>query len=396
MPLAACWGRPHRFLACRPHLDPAHVAIVGARSWEPRGWSCSKAGVKIFFMPGSRPAACPPCCAGHDASPAPGTAGFGVSVDLDAMGCAALPATTCLVPDGLDRGRSSTPSTDCAAADLMALGSSNTFPERDRDGSGAGWVRDIAAAALGPTTAQLRQRENTFGARNYAPLPVVFTAARGVWLWDVEGRRYLDMMSAYSAVSFGPQPPALVRALIDQASRLASPRGPTPATAAADARTPVGAAGPRPGAAGEHRPLEAVETAIKGRPPVGLQARAWPTDQARIIVCANNFHGRSTTIVGFSSSPVPRRLRPPSRRASAASPGDAAASRRPSPQHRRLLFRAHPGRGGIDPARRLAGLLRRAVPPALNVLLIADGVQTGLGRTSRLLACGHGACAPTA
>jgi ornithine--oxo-acid transaminase len=135
-----------------------------------------------------------------------------VSVDLDSMDCAALPATTCLVPDGLDpqelvdalHGLRS-------CADLAASRSSNTCPSATATAAAPAGCWN-SPPPPGPTTATLRQREDTFGAHNYAPLPVVFTRGEGVWLWDVEGRRYLDMMSAYSAVSFGHSHPRLVRA----------------------------------------------------------------------------------------------------------------------------------------------------------------------------------------
>ena len=225
MPLAALLGIGDETLTGLPgpHLDPAHVTIIGARSWEPEELKLlQKLGVKIFFMPEVKTRGLAAVLCDAMSIVRNGTAGFGVSVDLDAMDCAKLPATTCLVPDGIDPQEL----VDALhglrnCADLAGLEIVEYVPERDRDGSGARWVLEIASAALGPTTAQLRHREEAFGARNYAPLPVVFTRGEGAWLWDVEGRRYLDMMSAYSAVSFGHSHPRLVKALTEQAGRLA-------------------------------------------------------------------------------------------------------------------------------------------------------------------------------
>ena len=395
MPLSALLGVGHEALTGLPgpHLDPAHVAIVGARSWEPEELELlQKLGVKIFFMPEVQARGLPAVLCEAMTIARDGTAGFGVSVDLDSIDCAALPATTCLVPDGLDpqelvdalHGLRS-------CADLMALEIVEYVPERDRDGSGAGWVRDLAAAALGPTTAQLRQREDTFGARNYAPLPVVFTRGEGVWLWDVEGRRYLDMMSAYSAVSFGHSHPRLVRALTEQASRLA-----LTSRAYSNDRLPLmlerlSALLGYDRALPVNTGLEAVETAIKAARKWAYKLKGVADGQAEIIVCANNFHGRSTTIVGFSSEAQYRDGFGPFAPGFCSIPyGDAAALEAAiTPNTAAFLFEPIQGEGGIviPPAgwlARCAEICRQH-----NVLLIADEVQTGLGRTGRLLACEH-------
>ncbi|HMV19611.1 MAG TPA: ornithine--oxo-acid transaminase, partial [Rhodocyclaceae bacterium] len=253
------------------------------------------------------------------------------------------------------------------------------------------WVAEFAAAALGPTTARLLAHEARHGARNYAPLPVVFSRGEGAWLWDVEGRRYLDMMSAYSAVSFGHSHPRLVRALTEQAGRLAltsraysNDRLPQmlerlTASLGYDRALPVNTG------------LEAVETALKAARKWAYTVKGVPADQAEIIVCDGNFHGRSTTIVGFSSEDQYRDgfgpFTPGFRRIPF---GDAdALAAALTPHTAAFLFEPIQGEGGIriPPAgwlARCAELCRQA-----NVLLIADEVQTGLGRTGRLLACEH-------
>jgi ornithine--oxo-acid transaminase len=395
MPMAALLGVGDENLTGLPgpHLDPAHVVIVGARSWEPEELTLlNKLGVKIFFMPEVKARGLSVVLGEAMRIARKGTAGFGVSVDLDAVDCAKLPATTCLVPDGLDPQEL----TDAlhglrSCADLVGFEIVEYVPERDKDGSGARWVADFAAAALGPTTAQLRDREQAYGARNYAPLPVVFTRGTGVWLWDVEGRRYLDMMSAYSAMSFGHSHPRLVRALSEQAGCLA-----LTSRAYSNDRLPLmlerlSALLGYDQALPVNTGLEAVETAIKAARKWAYKIKGVPDGQAEIIVCNNNFHGRSTTIVGFSSEAQYRDGFGPFPDGFRSVPfGDADALEAAiTPNTAAFLFEPIQGEGGINIPP--AGWLARCadICRTHNVLLIADEVQTGLGRTGRLLACDH-------
>ncbi len=400
MPLAALLGVGDEALTGLPgpHLDPTHVVVVGARSWEPEEpVLLERLGVRVFTMAdiearGLSAVLCDAMSIARD-----GTAGFGVSVDLDAMDCARLPATTCLVPDGLDpqelvdvlHGLRN-------CADLVGFEIVEYVPERDRDGRGARWVVNLAAAALGPTTAQLRHREETFGAHNYAPLPVVFSRGDGVWLWDVEGRRYLDMMSAYSAVSFGHSHPRLVRALADQAARLA-----LTSRAYSNDRLPLmlerlSALLGYDQALPVNTGVEAVETAIKAARKWAYKIKGVPEGLAEIIVCANNFHGRTTTVIGFSSEAQYRDGFGPFAPGFRSIPfGNAAALEAAiTPHTAAFLVEPIQGEGGINipPAgwlARCAALCRER-----DVLLIADEVQTGLGRTGKLLACEHDGVRP--
>ncbi|TXH79567.1 MAG: ornithine--oxo-acid transaminase [Thauera aminoaromatica] len=250
---------------------------------------------------------------------------------------------------------------------------------------------ELAAAALGPTTATLRQREDTFGAHNYAPLPVVFTRGKGSWLWDVEGRRYLDMMSAYSAVSFGHSHPRLVAALTDQAGRLA-----LTSRAYSNDRLPLmlerlSALLGYDRALPVNTGLEAVETALKAARKWAHTIKGVPDGQAEIIVCDNNFHGRSTTIISFSSEAQYRNGFGPLTPGFRSIPfGDAdALAAAITPRTAAFLFEPIQGEGGIviPPPGWLARCAE--ICRANGVLLIADEVQTGLGRTGRLLACQH-------
>src|SRR5690606_8896806 len=146
-----------------------------------------------------------------------------------------------------------------------------------------------------------RELEKAFCAPNYDPLPVVLTRGEGVWLWDVEGRKYIDMMSAYSAVSHGHSHPRIVNTLARQARQLAvtsrayhsDQLGPFVQKlceiTGLDAACPMNTG------------AEAVETAIKCARRWGYRIKGIPADRAEIIVADGNFHGRTTTIVGFSS-----------------------------------------------------------------------------------------------
>ncbi len=233
--------------------------------------------------------------------------------------------------------------------------------------------------------------ERRYGATNYAPLPVVLTRGEGVWLWDEDGRRYLDMLSAYSAVSFGYGHPKLLAALQEQAARLAvtsrayyTDRLP-PFLARLCEITGMDRALPMSTGA------EGVETAIKCARKWAYVVKKVPDGRARIICCSGNFHGRTSTIVGFSSEPQYRDQFGPYADAFDHVPfGDAAAlAAAITPQTAAFLVEPVQGEAGIivPPEGYLARCAR--ICRERNVLLIVDEVQTGLGRTGRILACHH-------
>ncbi len=234
--------------------------------------------------------------------------------------------------------------------------------------------------------------EKRYGATNYAPLPVVLSRGEGVWLWDEDGRRYLDMLSAYSAVSFGYGHPRLLAALNEQAARLAvtsrayyTDRLP-PFLARLCELTGMDRALPMSTGA------EGVETAIKVARKWAYVVKKVPVGRAQIIVCAGNFHGRTSTIVGFSSEPQYRdAFGPYAAEAFRHVPyGDAAALEAAiTPETAAFLVEPVQGEAGIvvPPEGYLAQCAR--ICREKNVLLIADEVQTGLGRTGKLFACQH-------
>ena len=233
--------------------------------------------------------------------------------------------------------------------------------------------------------------ERRYGATNYDPLPIVLARGDGVWLYDEEGRRYLDMLSAYSAVSFGYGHPKLVKTLTEQAQRLAitsrafySDRLP-PFLARLCEITGMDRALPMTTGA------EGVETAIKCARKWAYTVKKVPDDQAELIVCAANFHGRTSTIVGFSTEPQYRQgfgpYAPGTRHVRF---GDAAALEAAiTPNTAAFLVEPVQGEAGIivPPEGYLTEVAR--ICRANNVLLIVDEVQTGLGRTGKVLACQH-------
>jgi ornithine--oxo-acid transaminase len=225
--------------------------------------------------------------------------------------------------------------------------------------------------------------ERRYGAANYHPLAVTLQRGAGVWLFDTAGRRYLDMMSAYSAVSFGHGHPALVRVLTEQAERLAVTSRAFhtdrlgPFLRAVCATTGMAKALPM------NTGAEAVETAVKAARKWGYKVKRIPEGRAEIIVAAGNFAGRTTTIIGFSSEAQYRDGFGPFAPGFVSVPfGDAAALEAAiTPNTAAFLVEPIQGEAGIivPPAGYLARA--REICTRHGVLLICDEVQTGLGRT---------------
>jgi ornithine--oxo-acid transaminase len=233
--------------------------------------------------------------------------------------------------------------------------------------------------------------ERRYGAHNYAPLPVELARGQGAHLWDTAGRRYVDMMSAYSAASHGHAHPRIVAALEAQVRRLAVPSrayyndrlGPFLAElcrlTGLDAALPMNTG------------AEAVETAIKAARRWGYQVKGIAADRAEIIVASGNFHGRTTTVISFSSEPDYRDGFGPFTPGFRSVPfGDLAAMERAiTPSTAAVLIEPIQGEAGIivPPAGWLAGV--RRLCDAHGVLLILDEVQSGLGRTGAWFAFEH-------
>jgi ornithine--oxo-acid transaminase len=242
-----------------------------------------------------------------------------------------------------------------------------------------------------PASPAFIARERSFAARNYDPLPVVLSHGEGAWITDVDGRRYLDLMSAYSAVSFGHAHPYIVDALVAQARELA-----VTSRAFFNDKLPLllervtkltGLPRAIPASGG----AEAVETALKAVRKWAYRVKGVASDRAQVIVCRNNFHGRSITIVGFSSEAQYREGFGPFPPGFVTIPfGNVAALEAAiTPETAAFLVEPIQGEGGIivPPDGYLAECAR--ICRAHNVLLICDEIQTGLGRTGYVLACEH-------
>lgn len=228
-------------------------------------------------------------------------------------------------------------------------------------------------------------------ARNYLPLPVLLNRGHGVHLWDTDGTRYLDMMSSYSAVSHGHAHPRILRVLHDQAQQLAmcsrayhsTTLGPFADKLAEltglDLMLPMNTG------------AEAVETAVKAARQWGYVAKGIPEDKAEIIVADGNFHGRTTTVISFSTEESYRRNFGPFTPGFVTAPyGDLDAfTRAITPNTAAILIEPIQGEAGIKlpPEGFIKGL--RDLCDRNNVLLIIDEVQSGLGRTGKMFCFQH-------
>ncbi len=235
------------------------------------------------------------------------------------------------------------------------------------------------------------QLEEQFGAHNYHPLDVVISKGQGVWVEDVEGNRYLDCLSAYSALNQGHVHPKILKALVEQASKVT-----LTSRAFRNDQLPLlykelselsGYEMSLPMNSG----AEAVETAIKVARKWAYQTKKVPRHQAEIIVAAGNFHGRTVSIISFSTEPSYRDDFGPFTPGFVTVPyGDAAAIQSAiTPNTAAVLLEPIQGEGGviIPPA----GYLKSVAEICRNnqVLFIADEIQTGLGRTGKLFATHH-------
>lgn len=240
-------------------------------------------------------------------------------------------------------------------------------------------------------TQELVDLENEFGVHNYHPLDVVLERGEGVWVYDVEGRRYLDCLAAYSAVNQGHCHPEILRALHEQAGKITLTsrafRNEQLAMFCKEIHELTGFEMVLPMNSG----TEAVESAIKVVRKWGYKAKGIPQDKAEIIVCAGNFHGRTITIVSFSCSEEYRDGFGPFPAGFKVIPyGDADALRMAiTPNTCAFLVEPIQGEGGIIIPR--DGYLHdaAAICKENNVLLVMDEIQSGLGRTGKMFAYEH-------
>lgn len=240
-------------------------------------------------------------------------------------------------------------------------------------------------------SADIISREKERCAYNYAPLPVVLSKGQGVWLWDVEGTQYLDMMSAYSAVSHGHHHPKLIAALKEQVDTLAVTSRAFYSNKLYSFMELICELAQLDMALPMNTGAEAVETAIKAARRWGYRHKNIPKDQAEIIVAENNFHGRTLTITSFSTDEAYKKDYGPFTPGFKAIPfGDADALRKTITSNT-CAFLVEPMQGEAGIVLPPKGWLKEVegICKENNVLLIIDEIQTGLGRTGKLFAFEH-------
>lgn len=248
------------------------------------------------------------------------------------------------------------------------------------------------------TSQQAIDLENKFGAHNYHPLPVVLSRGEGVYVWDVEGKKYYDFLSAYSAVNQGHCHPKIVNAMVQQAQTLTLTSrafhndmlGKYEKFACEffgfDKLLPMNTG------------AEAVETALKLCRKWAYEVKGIIENEAEIIVCENNFHGRTTTIISFSNDPVASKNFGPYTEGFIKIKYDdlkaLEVALKSSPNVAGFLVEPIQGEAGVYVPSDDYLLKAKALCESYNVLFIADEVQTGIARTGRLLAtCGNCSCA---
>ena len=234
--------------------------------------------------------------------------------------------------------------------------------------------------------------EERYGAHNYHPIPVVLNRGLGVFVWDVDGRRYFDCLSGYSAVNQGHCHPRIIASLIDQAGILTLTSRAFHSDQLGEYTRYVTDYFGYDKVLPMNTGVEAVETAIKLCRRWGYQVKGIADSKAKIIVCAGNFHGRTSTVISFSTDPESNRQFGPY------APGFVIIPYNDVPALRKAL--EDPDIAGflVEPIQGEAGVVvpdegylqaARGVCRDAQALFIADEIQTGLGRTGRLLACDY-------
>ncbi len=243
---------------------------------------------------------------------------------------------------------------------------------------------------------QIIELTQRFSAHNYGPLDVVLRSGEGSWVEDIEGKRYLDLLSAYGAINFGHKNPRIIKAAHEQLERL------TLVSRAFYSENFAYLCQELAEFCGKDKVLlmnsgaEAVETAVKAARKWAYEVKGVPQDEAEIIVCSDNFHGRTTTIVGFSTSADSRTNFGPFTPGFTSIPyGDAAAlDAAITDRTAAFIFEPILGEGGIiiPPD----GYVRqvREICSRRNVLMVADEIQSGMCRTGSIFACDHESVVP--
>lgn len=250
----------------------------------------------------------------------------------------------------------------------------------------------LHAFTISEKTQHYLDLEEQYGAHNYHPLPVVLNRGEGVFVWDVDGKRYYDFLSGYSAVNQGHCHPKILAALTEQAARLTL----TSRAFHSDLLGEYAAFVTRFFGYDKVLPMntgvEAVETALKLCRRWGYMVKGIPENKAKIIVCANNFHGRTLNVISFSTDPAARTDFGPYM------PGYEVIPYNNLPALEKALQDKHVAGFLVEPIQGEAGVMvpdegylskARQYCEDANVLFIADEIQTGLARTGKMLCCDH-------
>ena len=234
--------------------------------------------------------------------------------------------------------------------------------------------------------------EHEYSAHNYHPLPVVLSRGEGPYVWDVEGKRYLDFLSGYSAVNQGHCHPRLVNALVEQASKLTLTSRAFHSDKLGEYAEFITQYFGYDKVLPMNTGVEAVETAIKITRKWGYEVKGIPDGQAKIVVCAGNFHGRTSTVISFSSDPTARTHFGPYMPGFITIPyNDAAALEEALQDDTVAGFLVEPIQGEAGVVVPEDGYLAKckSICEQHRVLFMADEIQTGLARTGKMLACDH-------
>lgn len=235
-------------------------------------------------------------------------------------------------------------------------------------------------------------REEKFGAHNYEPLPVVLEKGEGIYVWDVDGKKYYDFLSAYSAVNQGHCHPKIVGAMVDQAKKLTLTSRAFYNNVLGEYEEYITKLFGYDKVLPMNTGAEAVETAIKLSRKWGYQKKKVKDNEAKIIVCESNFHGRTTTIVSLSTDPVAKAEYGPYTPGFIIIPyNDIPALEKALEDKNVVSFLVEPIQGEAGVFVPDEGYLKKAseLCKKNNVLFMADEVQTGIARTGRMLACDH-------
>ncbi len=250
----------------------------------------------------------------------------------------------------------------------------------------------IASMSLSPLTQQLLEREEKFSAHNYHPLPVMLTRGEGVHVWDVEGKRYFDFLSGYSAVNQGHCHPKIIAAFIEQAQKLTLTSRAFHSDLLGEYAEYITKYFGYDKVLPMNTGVEAVETALKLARRWGYEVKGVEQDKAVILVCSENFHGRTLNVISFSTDPSSKANFGPYMPGYQVVEYNNIPSLQEALQNKNVVaFMAEPIQGEAGVVVPDEGYLTKvaAMCKEANVLFIADEIQTGLARTGKMLACDY-------